>query len=242
MRNIKLVKGLPFTVPEIVDVTDQLPRKQRWEDIPKNYIHKGKDLGYKHTGYRDPMTIDTICIHHSGSPEGTLEQHANYHASKWGAGIAYHISIDQGRIKQTNDLRSFTFHVGNHNTYTIGIEVNRDLSKGDLTSQERELLYAAILTVKSLLPIKYIKGHNELNATSCPCTSMNRIRQDIEDIEMQMEYEKSAEYANAKAFEVANQTLYLYNLLEQGNEGQQKWARAQLLKMYPYMKDQGLVK
>lgn len=242
MRNIKLIKGLPFTVPDIEDITDQLPRHARWEDIPKQYVHKGKDMGYKHTGFRDPADIDTLVIHHSGSPEGTLESHARYHAKKWGAGIGYQLSIDNGRIYQTNDLRSFTFHVGSHNTYTVGIEVNRDLSRNDLTSQEIELLYAAILTVKSLLPIKYIKGHNELNATSCPATSMNRIRQDIQDLEMQMEYMKSVEYANAKAYEIANQTLYLYNLMEKGNDGQQKWARTMLLKMYPFMRDQGLVK
>lgn len=242
MRNIKLIPGLPFVVPEIIDITDDLPRNARWEDIPKQYIHKGKDMGYRHTGFRDPADIDTIVIHHSGSPEGSLESHARYHASKWGAGISYHMAIDKGRIYQTNDLRSFTFHVGSHNTYTVGIIVNRDLSKSDLTSVERELLYAAILTVKKHLPIRHIKGHNELNATSCPCTSMHQIRQDIQNLEMQIEYMKSIEYANAKAYEIANQTLYLYNLLERGNEGQQKWARAQLLKLYPFMKEQGLIK
>lgn len=189
MRNIQLTTAITFNLPQIEDITDSLPKKQTWETLPnKKNIVRNKWDGTFHTGFRKPEDIDTIAIHHSGPPDGTLESHAGHHSRKWGAGIAYHIAIDQGRIFQTNDLLSFTFHVGGHNTYTVAIMINADLSQREMTSQERELLYGAILTVKSLLPIKHILGHNEFPEakTSCPCTSMNQIRNDIASLELNM--------------------------------------------------------
>ena len=197
MRNIKLIENLPFQVLPIIDITASLPRKASWESLKKEYVVKGVwDHKTWHTGFRKPEDIDTIVIHHSGPPNGTLASHAKYHAGKWGAGLAYHISIDQGQIKQCNDLLSFTYHAKGNNTYTVAIEVNRNITEdNDLTDEERNLLYAAILTVKSLLPIKYIRGHKEMPtcATACPVTSMDRIRKDIAAIEAKMAVPKPDE-------------------------------------------------
>lgn len=172
-----------------MDITDQLPRSKTWEELPKKYVHKGVWNGTMHTGFRNYEDLDTIVIHHSGPPEGTIHSHAGHHMRKWGAGIAYHLIIDKGIIYQTNDLRSFTFHTGNNNTYTIGICVNRDLRTADLTDEERRLLYAAILAVKAAIPsIKYIKGHKELHPSECPVTDVGIIRKDIADLEEKQHY------------------------------------------------------
>ena len=154
MRNLSLCANLPFTVPSIEDITDKLPRRATWESLKKKWNVKGVWDGktYFQGKLRSSDQIDTIVIHHSGPPEGTIQSHANYHASKWGAGIAYHICIDKGRIYQVNNLLSMTYHTGGNNTYTVGIEVNRDLTMADLTDEERQLLYAAILSVKSAIP------------------------------------------------------------------------------------------
>jgi hypothetical protein len=190
MRNIALATtNLLGDIPPIIDITDTLPKEQPWEVLRKPYRHKGHwDQVTYHTGFRNPKDITAIVIHHTGSPESSLESHAKYHMRKWGAGLAYHIAIDQDRIFQTNNLLSFTYHVGNHNTYTIGIVVNRDLSRGDLTSDERRLLYAAILSVKALLPIQHIYAHSELNKTACPMTNVERIRQDIANLEEKINF------------------------------------------------------
>lgn len=240
MRNLEIT-DLPYNVPPIEDITDSLPRRKTWEELPKKYIHKGKDLGYSHTGFRDPKDIDTIAIHHSGSPEGSLIQHAEYHARKWGTGIAYHLAIDNGRIYQTNDLRSFTFHVGNHNTYTIGIMVNRDLTKRDLNDQERELLYAAIFSVKAVLPIKHIWGHHEFpsNATTCPGTSMNRIRMDIQSLEEQIQYMNSPNDERARAYSIAERILDLYNKSKEEGYKYRNEAVRKLLSAEQHFRDQG---
>jgi len=191
MRGIQLTK-LPWTdVPAIEDITDSLPKKGNWDAKAKRWVVQGVWDGKTYNkGPRSPEDIHTIVIHHSGPPNGTIKSHAEYHARKWGCGIAYHMVIDKGRIYQTNDLLSMTYHSGNNNTYTVGICVNRDLSNSEMTDLERKLLYSAILTVKSLLPITNIKGHRELpaSATACPCTSEDRIRKDIESLEEQIEY------------------------------------------------------
>lgn len=250
MRNLMVIPNIPYEVPQIIDITDSLPKRGSWETIKKKYTVKGHWDGVTyHTGFRKPEDIDTIVIHHSGSPEGTLESHARYHASKWGAGLSYHVAIDGGLIKQTNNLLSFTYHAANHNTYTVAIMVNRDLSKKDLTDRERELLYAAILSVKAVLPIKYIKGHNELCPTACPCTSMNRIRKDIMDLEQEIAYNQTEQKQDEIAFRIANQILYLYNLGKgkdangrDATPGQMEWAKKSLLKLEPEMRRLGFLK
>jgi hypothetical protein len=240
LRNIKLMTGLSFNVPEIVDITDQLPKKQSWETLPKkqNIDHDVWDGTY-HTGLRNPEDIDTIVVHHSGPPEGTLTSHARYHADNWGGGIAYHISIDEGLIKQCNDLLSFTFHVSGNNTYTVSIEINADLSKREMTSHERELLYAAILTVKSVLPIKYVLGHNELNKTACPCTSMNQIRGDIAKLELQMKAVADPAQIKMNVYKATEQHRYLYNQYA-ADPVANKWLEPYLLKMDEITRDMGM--
>lgn len=250
MRNITLIPNIPYKLPEIIDITDKLPAKGPWEAIKKKYTVKGKwDKITYHEGYREPEEIDTIIIHHSGPPEGKLESHAKYHADKWGAGISYHMVIDDGRIKQVNNLLSFTYHAGNHNTYTVGICVNRDLRNADLTSQERELLYAAVLAVKAVLPIKHILGHNEVCPTACPCTSMNRIRSDIESLEQQMSFAQTPQKQAELAYRMANEILWTYNLSkgkdEHGQpvtEERRQWAVRRLLQLEQPMRGLGMLK
>lgn len=211
LRQLSIHPSLKGKLPDIIDITDDLPRIKRWEELSKPYRHKGKwDGKTYHTGFRKTEDIDTIVVHHSGPPEGTLESHARTHSRKWGAGIAYHVGIDQGKIKQLNDLLTFSYHVGNHNTYTVGIVVNADLSKREMTSLERELLYGAIMSVKAVLPIKYILAHNELGATACPCTSINLIRSDIASLEEQLAYNESPSNLDTEVYATIKRANDLY--------------------------------
>lgn len=250
MRNLTLISTLPYEVPQIVDVVDVLPKRGSWETLKgKKYTVRGQwDGRTYHTGFRKPEDIDTIVIHHA-PPTARLETHAANHGREWGAGLAYHLAIDNGMIKQTNNLLSMTYHCRDNNTYTVGIVVNRDLRTGDLSDQERELLYAAILSVKSVLPIKHIKGHSEIVATQCPCTSLNRIRSDIEALEQQIAYNQSAPKKEEVSFRVANTIMYYYNMakgkLPDGSEaspGKRQWAQEQLLKLEPDMRRYGMLK
>lgn len=219
LRNIKIpseIMALWSNIPQIEDVTDQLPKvpNMTWDTYKKKKVVKGVDTGEWVTGPRKPEEIDTIVIHHTAS-DAPLKNQAKYHVDhqKW-PGIGYHLAIDEGRIKQCNDLLSMTFHASGNNTYTVSIVVNADLSKREMTSQERELLYAAILTVKRLLPIKHIVGHNELCPTACPCTSMNQIRKDIEYLEMRLVEMQSREYRLQKVNAIARRIVDLYKKAE----------------------------
>jgi hypothetical protein len=217
--------------------------------MAKRNIVRGEWDGTYHTGFRDPEDITAVIIHHSGPPNGTLESHAKYHANKWGAGIAYHIAIDQGKIKQLNDLRSFTFHAGNNNTYSVGIVVNRDLTGNDLTEVERNLLYAAIMSVKAVLPIKEILGHREVAPTACPVTSMDRIREDIFAMEQEQILMNSKEKQLEIALRMQNQITYLNRMAngkmpngEPATEGQINWSRSELMKFEPEFRRLGWLK
>lgn len=243
MRNIQLAR-LPWSdVPAIEDITDSLPKKGLWDAMVKRWTVKGVWDGVTYNkGPRDAKDITTIVVHHSGSPEGTIQSHANYHAGKWGAGIAYHIVIDKGRIYQTNNLLSMTYHAGNNNTYTVGICVNRDLSKNDLTELERKLLYAAILTVKSLLPITEIKGHRELPtaATACPATLEKRIREDVATLELKLAVTDTPNDNVVTAFAVKTRIDAIYNKAVTVNVNQPEATRKMKL-MHEWMVKEGLL-
>jgi hypothetical protein len=237
MRNIKVTKALPYNVPEIEDITDQLPkhRSYTWETMPTRTVN-GKPI----SGLRRYEDINTIVIHHTAS-EAPLVNQANYHINAHGwPGLSYHIAISNGRIYQCNDLLAFTYHVANNNSYTIGIAVNGDLSKREMTSLERELLYAAILTVKGLFPIKQILGHNELNNTSCPNASMNRIREDIKTLEVKIERAKSVQARRERATSVLNQVQYMYGLIG-SDDGTEEWSLSWFEVFYDFLKSKNMM-
>lgn len=231
MRNIQLIQGLPFKVNLIQDITDTLP--SRFPDPEQ---------------IRTSEQITHISIHHSGVEGGTIAGYADYHVNtlKW-SHIGYHIVIKGDQLFQTNDLLTFSYHTSSNNHYTIGISISADLTKRPMSDVERNNLYAAILTIIGLfkIPVENVLGHNEYpdNKTACPATDMQRIRNDIKTIQNQMEYAKSDENAKAVAFKIANQILYLANLINStdATDGNKVWARQMLLELEPFMKERGLL-
>jgi hypothetical protein len=240
MRNIQLITDLPYNLPPIENVIDTLPKhpKWTWETMATRKDEEGNEIA----GLRNTEEIDTIIIHHTASTKPLANQ-ARYHVDHhdW-PGVGYHLVVDEGKIKQCNDLLAFTYHAKNHNDNSVAICVNWDLRLRDLTSLERELLYAAILTVKALLPIRYVIGHNEVNKTSCPCTSMNQIRSDIKTLEMKIQQQQSWEAKLGKVGEIINQINYMNSLIKKGPEnGEARWALDKQMEVYEIMKSKGLL-
>ncbi|KZE80320.1 hypothetical protein AV654_12470 [Paenibacillus elgii] len=227
LRAIQLVQ-LPYSVKPILDITDSLLTSST--------------NPYKMRRFED---ITHISVHHSavegGTPEGYARAHVN--TNGWG-GIGYHIVIKGDQIYQTNDLLTFSYHTSSNNAYTVGISVSGDLSKRNLTSQERECLYAAIMTVRSLfnIPVENVMGHNEYpnNNTACPCISMNQVRADLKDLDMKLKYMGSSESKRKNAYAIANQILYMYNMA-QGSDGNAEWALNKIIQLEPKMKELGLL-
>lgn len=233
MRGIRLVENLPFNIPPIEDVTDKLVR------------HKTKVYQM-----RDPEQIDTITIHHMASEAPLWNQSSHHVNNKGWAALGYTLVVTGTGLHQCNDLLSQTNHSSGHNDHSVSIAILGDLSKRPMTSVERELLYAGILTLKHYLPsIKYIVGHNEQSNTACPCTSVNQIRKDIAVVEAQMQFEQSAARKKEMSYAIANQITYLYNLMQgkkpdgsPATAGESKWAENTLMELYPFMKERKLVK
>lgn len=195
MRNITAITDLPFNIPPIEDITDSLP-KHSTKVYPMRNIED----------------IDTITVHHMASDAPLINQ-AAYHVNGRGwAAIGYTLVIYEGRLYQCNDLLAQTNHSAGHNHHSVSISIHGDLSKRPMTSQERELLYAGILTLKYYLPhIKYIAGHNEQGKTSCPCTSMNQIREDIASLEEQIQFKASDSNQNKEIYESVIRLNDLYD-------------------------------
>lgn len=223
VQNIPLIQGLPFSVPEIINIADTLVwhKTAKWEQ-------------------RSIESIRRIIIHHTAS-ESPLWNQSSYHVNTHGwSGLSYHLIISGGRINQVNELEDITFHAASNNMDSVAICIHGDLSKREMTSQERELLYGAIMTVKSLCNIERVLGHNEVNATSCPSTSVNKIREDIARLEMEIERSKTIEAQIERCFAVKNQSEFMYNKAKL-NDGDGVWARTWLDRVHAIMKEQKLL-
>jgi len=225
LNQITLITALPFSIPPIEYIADSLPwhKTNTWEK-------------------RKLESIKRIIIHHTAS-EAPLYNQASYHVNTHGwAGLSYHLIISGGRINQVNSLEDVTFHAASNNMDTVAVCIHGDLSKREMTSQERELLYGAILTVKSLCNIEQVLGHNEVNSTSCPCVSLSQIRSDIETIEHKMQQQYTWEAKLTKISQMVNQFNYMNTLIKAGPaDGNAQWACNQNLALYELMKDKGLL-
>jgi nicotinamide riboside transporter PnuC len=201
-------------VKPIVDITDQLPKNPAGDWLHMAIQRKN---GRLEVGPRSFTDITHISLHHTAVEGGTPEGHARYHISKGYGGIAYHIYIRGDQIYQVNDLLAFTWHTQSNNYQTIGIVVEGDFTKRQLTEKERQALYAATITVMELfnIPVQNVKGHKEFAATSCPGYDMNQVRKDLADILLEMQYRRSEEYRTASIVDFVARVNHLYGVYQQ---------------------------
>lgn len=150
-----------------------------WKDI-RSYIHH-KGSYYKRT----LASIKKIVIHHSATVTGSAEAYANYHVDTLGwPGIGYHIVVEQdGTVKYCNDLTSISYHVGNANSYCVGICMTGDFSKNKPTAKQWASVYKVIEQLRSYLPnakaVSSIIGHQECPGYAwkpCPSLDMDSMR------------------------------------------------------------------
>lgn len=245
LRAIKLRSDLPFSCNPIQDITMRLPRAvQGWEKA----LIRRKDNVLR-SGLRAFEDITKITIHHDAVEGGTPEGHARYHLGKGDYGIAYHLFIKVNQIYQVNDLLSLTWHTPNNNFDTIGICLAGNFMNRNVTDTERQTLYAAILTVKSIFPnINEIKGHKEFNLpagheTACPGVNMMmpRVRSDILNLENEIEYRESALHQQERMIQVMTRTQDLFNKAKDPKHKYNAQAIDKMMKLYGLMKDNDLM-
>ncbi|MEF3306694.1 peptidoglycan recognition protein family protein [Paenibacillus sp. GYB003] len=238
LRNIPVITGLPFDIKPVIDITDQLPSRKNDPNAPRTIEQ-----------------ITHVSVHHSAVEGGSPQAYANYHVNTLGwYHIGYHDVIVGDQIYQVNDLLTFSYHTSGHNPYTVGISISGDLSKRPLSEMERNCLYARLLTYLSVFPnltIENILGHNEYpdNKTACPCIDMNRVRNDVRDLKMKLDYANRGESREQIAFKIAESILWTYNAangIDQYGEHTispegREWAKQRLLLLEPVMREHNFI-
>lgn len=242
IRNLQLpasMKSLGYNVPEILDITDELP---------KNPAYTWAKL----TGTRKEETLTDIVVHHTGMAKSlgcTAASHARSHINskanhaKGDPGIPYHLYIKEGQIYQTNDLLDFTYGVASNNGYTVHIATEGNFTVDAFTETDRLALYAAILAVKVVLPgIVRIKGHNEYNPTACPAIDTNKVREDVAALEMRIQQSSSWDGKMEQVRKLVSQVNYMTNLIKAGpDDGNAHWAVNQLMDVVSIMQERKLL-
>ena len=246
-RNLQVPSNLiaELGIPQIVNIIDSLPRLGRngWDDLEKP---------------RALEALTDIIWHHSGMflADGcSAETHARNHVKNKEGGCPYHFYIKGGVIYQCQDIKTFTYGVRSNNAYTVHCCVEGCYSPKDgkepdeLSDANLSAMIGLELTLRSALPsYKQSRGHSYYVPTACPGFSMTRFMEAVEGVKNRMAFHDSENAKAERAYSVANQILYLYHLAkgkdEKGNPatpGQIEWAKLELLKLHPYMKERGLL-
>lgn len=145
--------GTPLAVD---DISDKLPKAGEY-------------------GSRSLDQIRYIVIHHSASENQLPLDYANFHISKGWPGIGYHFVIHPtGKIWQTNDLGTVSYHVQGNNTPSIGICLSGNLNTHPMARAQERSLKALIGRLKRDLPGPLeIKAHRDFSGTDCPGSFTN---------------------------------------------------------------------
>lgn len=144
----------PAALLHIENIIMDLPHNGAWQERPR-------------------QGITDITIHHSAS--GVSEKAssmANWHivGKKW-PGIAYHFLVyHDGRVYQTNPIKSLTFHNGFNNRAALGICLVGNFTKRPPTAEQLFMTQLLCLALRVELPnLHYCTGHGEYkNGSLCP--------------------------------------------------------------------------
>ena len=163
----KAVAPTPFVVPKpsMRNTADSLPRHPtlRFERRPLNQI--------THIAVHHTATLPTI------GPERIAELHVAPDASRgkeaW-PGIGYHFFIHaDGAIEQTNALETVSYHVFQHDTYSVGVVFAGSFMNGKVptSAQLRAGAHLIAWLMQELkVPLARVWGHRDFadNVTVCP--------------------------------------------------------------------------
>lgn len=145
-----------------------------FEKVPKLVDIRGKT---KSKGkYRNvPLTLKTdVAVHHSLTTGGNSAAFANYHVGEKGwPGVGYHfVILKDGTIEWNHNLTVWSYHVGNSNSFTVGICLVGDFRYSEPTDAQKLSLCLLNNALKKDLPsYKRTRGHNEFPSYSwkaCP--------------------------------------------------------------------------
>lgn len=236
MRNLTIPQDIinKLGVNQIIDITDDLP-------VNKNYTWS------QLAGQRDLNDLTTIAWHHDAIKKeyregkddftvakGIAQNHIDLKSNepKGDAGIPYHFWIRGGQIYQCNDVLDRTYGVASNNGYTVHVCVHGEYASSDvLTDSDRLAIEAITLTLMCELPnFQAIKGHGEINPTSCPGYDYSSVRNEVMTLHMKLQQEDSWFGKLQKVADLKNQIAYMSELIKKGeNDGNAQWAMSELM-------------
>lgn len=247
-RNIQIPQNLidELGVPQLIDITDQLP---------KNRIKNWDQLNPQ----RKPEALTDIAWHHSAefvADDISPETHALNHIKKTGdhatgeGGFPYQFYIKNGAIFQGNNILTFTYSISSNNYQTVNCCVegcyapDRGRPADVLSDENRRAMIALELTLRGIMPnYQRTNGHNFYKPTLCPGYSMTRFREETDTVAHRLNQQSTWMARMNKVNDLANQYEYMFNLMKVGeSSGEAQWALNQLLEVRQIMIERKLLK
>ena len=139
------------------------------------------------SNYSEMKEVEGILLHNSGvSVLQSIEVIHNYHKNKGWAGIGYHYYVRKnGSVYRGRPENMAGAHCPGVNSTSIGICAEGNFNEETMSDVQRQAIIELVKDIKSRYDIKWIKGHREILATSCPGANfpLEEIKNAVENIE-----------------------------------------------------------
>lgn len=139
------------------------------------------------SNYSVMKEVEGILLHNSGvSVLQSIEVIHNYHKNKGWAGIGYHYYVRKdGSVYRGRPENMAGAHCPGVNSTSIGICAEGNFNEEIMTEVQKQAIIELVKDIKSRYNIKWIKGHREILATSCPGANfpLEEIKNAVENIE-----------------------------------------------------------
>lgn len=114
--------------------------------------------------------VEGIVLHNSGvSVLQSIEVIHNYHKNKGWAGIGYQYYVRKdGSVYRGRPENMAGAHCPGVNSTSIGICAEGNFNEEIMSEVQKQSIIELVKDIKSRYNIKWIKGHREILATSCP--------------------------------------------------------------------------
>lgn len=139
------------------------------------------------SNYNKMQEIEGIVLHNSGvTVLQSVETIHNYHKNKGWAGIGYQYYVRKdGSVYRGRPENMAGAHCPGVNSTSIGICAEGNFNEEIMSEVQKQSIIDLIKDIKSRYNIKWIKGHRDILATSCPGTNfpLSKIVNAVENIE-----------------------------------------------------------
>lgn len=149
-----------------------------------NIIETNLEFNSNHSAMKE---VEEIVLHNSGvSVLQSIEVIHNYHKNKGWAGIGYHYYVRKdGSVYRGRPENMAGAHCPGVNSTSIGICAEGNFNEEIMSEVQKQAIIELVKDIKPRYNIKWIKGHREILATSCPGANfpLEEIKNAVENIE-----------------------------------------------------------